>query len=220
MGALLFDLDGTLLDTDALHHGAFADILAERARTLSVEDYRTHIMGHPNQAILERFFPDEAPGHAAIMARKDAMVMDRMGGALAPTPGIHALLDRAAAWGWGVAVVTNAPRAVAVRMLAATGLAPRLPTLVIGDECAAPKPDPAPYRTAMALLGAAPRDSVAFEDSLSGLAAAVASGAYTIGMTGALDAARLRGAGAHATVADFTDAGLLAHLQTMKDRRP
>ena len=57
--ALLFDLDGTLVDTDHLHHGAFRAILAERGRALSLADYRAHIMGHPNDAILARFFPGE-----------------------------------------------------------------------------------------------------------------------------------------------------------------
>ena len=68
-------------------------------------------------------------------------------------------------------------------MLAAAGLAHRLPTLVIGDECERAKPDPAPYRAAMAALGATPSRSVAFEDSRSGLRAARAAGAHVFGMT-------------------------------------
>jgi beta-phosphoglucomutase-like phosphatase (HAD superfamily) len=52
--ALLFDLDGTLVDTDHLHHAAFAAIMAERGRELSVEEYKAEIMGKPNAAILER----------------------------------------------------------------------------------------------------------------------------------------------------------------------
>jgi HAD superfamily hydrolase (TIGR01509 family) len=172
--ALLFDLDGTLVDTDHLHHGAFAAILAERGRDLPLAEYRTHIMGHPNDAILARFFPGEDSG---ILDRKEAMFRDSLAASVEPVPGIHALLDWAEASGAGCAVVTNAPRDNAVAMLAAASLAHRLPTLVIGDECGRPKPDPAPYRAAMAALGATPSRSVAFEDSRSGLRAARASGA-------------------------------------------
>ena len=115
MIALLFDLDGTLVDTDHLHHAAFSAILAERGRGLTVDDYRAHIMGQPNGAILDRFFPGE---HPAILDRKEALFRDSLAASLEPVPGIHALLDWAEANGAGCAVVTNAPRDNAVAMLA------------------------------------------------------------------------------------------------------
>ncbi len=114
-----------------------------------------------------------------------------LAGSVEPVAGIHALLDWAEADGAGCAVVTNAPRDNAVAMLAAASLAHRLPTLVIGDECARPKPDPAPYRAAMARLGVTPSRSVAFEDSRSGLRAARASGAHVFGLSTGLTAEEL-----------------------------
>lgn len=215
MIALLFDLDGTLVDTDHLHHAAFSTILAERGRGLTIDDYRAHIMGQPNAAILERYFPGE---DAAILARKEAMFRESLAASVEPVPGIHALLDWAEANGAGCAVVTNAPRDNAIAMLAAASLAHRLPTVVIGDECERPKPDPAPYRAGMAALGATPSRSVAFEDSRSGLRAARASGAHVFGLTTGLAPAELVNAGAHATIADFEDSALWAHLETLKTR--
>ncbi len=213
--ALLFDLDGTLVDTDHLHHAAFATILAERGRDLSLDDYRTHIMGQPNNAILARFFPGEDVG---VLHRKEAMFRDSLAASVEPVPGVHALLDWAEAVGAGCAVVTNAPRDNAVAMLAAASLDNRLPTLVIGDECARPKPDPAPYQAAMAALGATPSRSVAFEDSRSGLRAARASGARVFGLTTGLEPEALLQAGAHATIADFTDPALWTVLEQLKAR--
>ena len=212
---LLFDLDGTLVDTDHLHHGAFAGILAARGRALTLDEYRTHIMGHPNEAIRERYFPGE---DMAILDRKEAMFREALAASVEPVAGIHRLLDWSEAAGAGCAVVTNAPRDNAVAMLAAASLAHRLSTVVIGDECARPKPDPAPYRAGMAALGATPSRSVAFEDSRSGLRAARASGAHCFGLTTGLTAAELLNAGAHATIADFTDPALWAHLETLKAR--
>ena len=80
-----------------------------------------------------------------------------------PIAGIHALLDWAAEQGVGTAVVTNAPRRNALAMLAAAGLAARLPIVIIGDECVRAKPDPAPYQAGMAALGL---DATGAEDDL------------------------------------------------------
>jgi HAD superfamily hydrolase (TIGR01509 family) len=213
--ALLFDLDGTLVDTDHLHHAAFAAIMAERGRELSVEEYKAEIMGKPNAAILERYFPGE---DIALLDRKEAMFRDCLPVRVEPVAGIHALLDWAEANGTGCAVVTNAPRDNAVAMLAAAGLAERLPTLIIGDECERPKPDPAPYRAGMAALGATPSRSNAFEDSRSGLRSARSAGAHVFGLTTGLAHEDLLQAGAHETIADFADPGLWSRLEALKAR--
>jgi beta-phosphoglucomutase len=213
--ALLFDLDGTLVDTDHLHHAAFATILAERGRELPLAEYRAHIMGHPNADILGRYFPGEAP---AILDRKEAMFRDALAASVDPLPGIHALLDWAEANAIGTAVVTNAPRQNALAMLAAAGLAHRLPVLVIGEECERAKPDPAPYRAAMAAIGATPSRALAFEDSRSGLRAARSAGAHVFGMTTGLTPDELLQAGAHETIADFTAPALWTRLDQLRTR--
>jgi beta-phosphoglucomutase-like phosphatase (HAD superfamily) len=84
--------------------------------------------------------------------------------------------------------------------------------LVIGDELAAGKPDPLPYLTGLQRLGGEAARAVAFEDSLSGIRAASAAGIFTFGMRTALEDDALRGAGASAVIADFSDPALHAHL--------
>lgn len=214
--AFLFDLDGTLVDTDRQHHAAFAALLAERGTDLGFDTYREHIMGKPNPAIMAQFFPGEAARHTEIAESKEALYRAALPERIAPVDGIHALLDRLDADGHAVAVVTNAPRATAEASLRASGLAPRLPVVVIGEECPRPKPDPAPYRVAMEALGVAPDRAIAFEDSPSGLAAARASGAEVFGLATGLDAAALLQAGAHHAIADFTDPALWAYLEHRK----
>ena len=110
MIALLFDLDGTLVDTDHLHHGAFATILAERGRDLTLDEYRAHIMGQPNAAILARYFPGEV---MAILDRKEAMVRDALAASVEPVAGIHALLDWAEANGAGSTEAARLSRNIA-----------------------------------------------------------------------------------------------------------
>jgi HAD superfamily hydrolase (TIGR01509 family) len=128
-----------------------------------------------------------------------------MGASATPTRGAAELLAYAEARGLPRAVVTNAPRANAEKALAALGLAKSLPLLVIGGELARSKPDPLPYLTALELIGASAEKAVAFEDSLSGVQAAVAAGLAVVGITTGLSAERLLAAGAVFAVEDFRD---------------
>ncbi len=205
----LFDLDGTLMDSDALHHAAFNTILSRWNRSVDVEYYKTHIMGASNAMIFNHLFPGMlASEYQPLAEEKEQLFRSQLDQQVAPTPGIERLLDHIARIGGRTAVVTNAPRANAELMLKATGLAGRFDTLVIGDELERAKPDPLPYLTALRLLGGTPGQAVAFEDSSSGVKAASSAQVWTFGMLGGLDEARLRAAGAHAVIRDFNGQAL------------
>ncbi|MHA6344038.1 HAD family hydrolase [Roseivivax sp. CAU 1761] len=217
--ALLFDLDGTLIDSDPLHVAVFREFFARLGREIDEAHYLRHIHGRHNPDIFAEAFPGQDA--QALGEEKEALFRARLPARVPPVAGLTALLDRAEARGWPCAVVTNAPRANAEAMLAALGLSERLTHLVIGDEAARPKPDPAPYRAAMAALGVAPSRALAFEDSPSGLRAARASGAFTIGMGSSLAPDRLREAGAQACLKDFADPRLEPILAALEEgRRP
>ncbi|BBK31935.1 beta-phosphoglucomutase [Stella humosa] len=208
---LLFDLDGTMTDSDALHIEAYRRILAPAP--LSVADYRAKVMGATNPAIMEWMFPGRPVAeHEALSDRKERLFRSLVEH-LEPTPGLPALLAWAGRHGIRVGVVTNAPRANAELMLAALGLGDRFPVLVIGDELARGKPDPLPYLTGLERLGSTPERALAFEDSRSGVRAAAAAGIETIGMRTSLDDATLRQEGAAWTMDDFTDRDFLARLE-------
>ena len=203
--ALLFDLDGTLADTDALHLTAFQKVFARHGVGLTRAQYIGGIMGNSNPRISAQFLPHlDEDARAAALEAKEALFRDALG-ALEPVAGVVALLDFAQAHGVPCAIVTNAPRANAVVMLEALGLTGRLPIRIIGHELARAKPDPLPYLTGLELTGADAAHSLAFEDSLSGLRAAVGAGLAVVGLTTTLDEAALLGAGATIAVADFTD---------------
>ena len=149
------------------------------------------------------------------------MFRESLAASVEPVAGIHALLDWAEADGAGCAVVTNAPRDNAVAMLAAAASPHRLPTLVIGDECARPKPDPAPYRAGDAPRSASrPSRSSPSRTRRSGLRAARGSGAHVFGMTTGLAPDELLAAPAPTPrIADFTDPALWAHLDQLEGPR-
>ena len=203
--ALLFDLDGTLVDTDALHLIAFQSVLAKHDVALTKAQYVETIMGSSNAMIGAAFLPHlSAAEQESVIAAKEAAFRGMLG-KLKPVAGVTALLDYADSHGIRCAVVTNAPRLNAAVVLAALGLAGRLPMQIIGPELARPKPDPMPYVTGLKKTGADAAHSVAFEDSLSGLRAAIGADLVVVGLTTTLDEATLTRAGATIAVADYTD---------------
>jgi HAD superfamily hydrolase (TIGR01509 family) len=203
--ALLFDLDGTLVDTDALHLTSFQKVFAGHGISLTKAEYVEKIMGSSNGLIGEAFLPHLSPQEREdILDAKEAAFREMLG-ELKPVAGVTDLLDHADAEGIPCAIVTNAPRANAEVVLKALGLDGRLPLQIIGGELARAKPDPLPYLTGLERTGADAAHSVAFEDSLSGLRAAIGAGLSVVGMTTTLSAATLERAGATLAAADFTD---------------
>jgi len=203
--ALLFDLDGTLVDSDAEHLVAFQRVFAPHGVKLDRSEYAAHIMGASNEMIASRYLAHlSLPEQVAILDAKEAAYRDALG-ELEPILGALALLDFADRRGLKRAVVTNAPRANAEKVLSALGIGRRLPIVVIGGELPRSKPDPLPYLTALARTGASAAHSLAFEDSLSGVRAAAAAGLAVVGMTTTLEARTLIEAGATFAASDFTD---------------
>lgn len=211
--ALLFDLDGTLVDTDHIHFSALSRVFADHGVALDFPTYRNHIMGGSNVDIARQFL-----GHLpfekglAELYRKEALYREELA-ELTPVAGVVHLIDKALARRIPLAVVTNAPRLNADLVLKGLGLAERLPLVVLGDELAHGKPHPLPYLTGLEKTGGVAARSVAFEDSASGIGAAVAAGIPVIGLTTALDEARLLELGAVMAVKDFTDARVWAFVE-------
>ena len=203
--ALLFDLDGTLVDSDTEHLVAFQRVFAPHGVELSRSEYAANIMGASNEMIASRYLSHlSLVEQAATLDAKETAYRDNLG-ELEPILGALALLDYADRRELERAVVTNAPRANAERVLAALGIGQRLPILVIGSELARSKPDPLPYLTALERTGALAACSIAFEDSLSGVRAAAAAGLAVVGMMTTLDSRTLIEAGATFAASNFTD---------------
>ncbi len=208
---LLFDLDGTLVETDPTHLAAFNDdarpLRHRRGRGISTTLTSS---GFPNADIFMRILPGlTVADHVRLADEKEALFRSRAGG-LKPATGLLELLDRADASGVASIVVTNAPRANALMMLGALGIGDRFRGMIIGDEMANPKPHPEPYLVGLERLGARTDHAVAFEDSRSGVRSAAAAGLSVVGMSTSLDADALKGAGAHIVARDFTDPELIS----------
>jgi HAD superfamily hydrolase (TIGR01509 family) len=211
--ALLFDLNGTLAVSDSQHLVAFQQVFAPHGIALDHSAYAANIVG-PSNEVIARLYLSHLPPHelaATLEAKEDAY----RGGLddLEPIEGAVALLDYADQRGLKRAVVTNAPRANVEKVLGALGNRHRLPILVIGAEVARAKPDPLPYLTGLERTGTQAGHSLAFEDALSGVRAAVAAGLRVVSMATTLDPQTLIEAGATLAATDFSDPRTFALIE-------
>ncbi len=212
--AALFDLDGTLCNSDHLHFAAWRDELAavHNSFDLSYEDYKSRISGKPNALIAQEFLPSlDEQQRAAACASKEARFRELASDAdaLQPLKGLLGLIASLQSSKIQIACVTNAPRVNAEFMLRRIGLLTCFEHLIIGEECSSSKPSPEPYLEAMRRFKLEPDSCVIFEDSFSGLAAALASGcALTIGLSTTHSADTLKRMGAHAAFLDFSHLGV------------
>src|SRR5580692_6555402 len=91
--ALLFDIDGTLADTDSLHLEAFNLILGPRGHVFDHERFTRELQGFSMASIRERFLANELPARqVAIMEEKEEAFRSLVSGQIKPTPGLLALL--------------------------------------------------------------------------------------------------------------------------------
>lgn len=205
LDALLFDLDGTLTDTDKLHLLAMQQLLLEEGRVFTEAEFDAHVSGRANADLCRYLFPDRPVSEHQLFAERKEARFRALSPTLQPTAGLLRLLEHAEHRRIGVAVVTNAPRANAVHMLGAMGLEQRFAHVLVAEELPRAKPDPLPYLTGLERLQARATHSLAFEDSVPGVKAASGAGIFTVGLSTSQRPEALLEAGAQLVVKDFDD---------------
>jgi len=175
-------MDGTIIDTEPFWMDAETELIASFGGTWSHEDALTLVgqgLWHSARVLQSRGV--ELPEDEIIGQLTDIVLGRIERGGLPWRPGAHELLTELRAAGVPTALVTMSIRKLAVVVDRAIDF-PAFDFVVAGDDVEHSKPHPAAYLRAAELLGVDPRDCVAIEDSLPGVAAAVASGAATIGV--------------------------------------
>jgi HAD superfamily hydrolase (TIGR01509 family) len=206
IGALLIDMDGTLLDTEPLHFEAHRRFLA----TVGIVPTEAELVGNIGKGDVT-FYQDymvrygKTGDAVAWVEAKTRTLMDLYRTQGVPIrPGAHELLDHAAIEGIACVVVTSSERALAAVALAVCGLAARLPVRICREDTQRHKPDPAPYLLAASRLSMPSESCLGIEDSGSGVAAAHAAGCTVVGVRGHIPEAELRRRGA-VTIVDRLD---------------
>jgi HAD superfamily hydrolase (TIGR01509 family) len=212
--ALLFDLDGTISETDSLHLPTWVDALQPFGVEVDEEFYRHRISGRNTAEIVRELLPDLTDEQGrSIGDAKEASFRERAS-ALEPLHGLVDFVERGRERGMWIALVTNAPEENVETILSALKLRDFFDVVVLADDVGAVKPDPAPYSAALKRTGVPAERALAFEDSVSGIASSVAASIPTVGITSSQDPEKLIGAGAFMTAENFTDPQLLTLINT------
>lgn len=186
--AVLFDMDGTLVDSEKVWDVALYE-LAEHAGGKLSEPARLAMIGSSmatSMRILREDLVQPDRDEAADVAWLERRVEELFAEGLIWRPGALELLRAVRAAGVPTALVTSTGRRLVEVALDTLGRE-NFDVVVCGDEVSAPKPDPAPYRTAAELLGVRIEECVAIEDSPTGMASAVASGAAVLAVPAELE---------------------------------
>ncbi|WP_394886060.1 HAD-IA family hydrolase (plasmid) [Mesorhizobium sp. AaZ16] len=187
--ALLFDVDGTLAETEELHRICFEEAFANAGHDwewprdiyrdlLKITGGKERILHYLDRMSLD-IGADAATRVAALHAEKNRLYALRTKFGVALRPGVRRLITEARGRGVAVAIATTTSRSNLDALLAAAfgrAGAAWFSAIVTGEDVSRKKPDPSAYLQVLGLLGLAPSECVAFEDSLNGLVAAKTAG--------------------------------------------
>jgi HAD superfamily hydrolase (TIGR01509 family) len=174
--AVLFDMDGLLVDSEPLWLAAETAIMARLGGEWSAEDQKQLLGGSLERSVRYLLAKATRPASPELIGEwlmSDVTERVRRGG-VPVRPGARELVAAVERAGLPRGLVTGSERNFMEAVLASTGM--RFDVLVCADDVTAPKPDPEPYLLAAKLVGVHPADCFALEDSPNGVASAEAAG--------------------------------------------
>ncbi|HYL76398.1 MAG TPA: HAD family phosphatase [Bryobacteraceae bacterium] len=185
-GAVLWDMDGTLVDSEEYHWLSWRDTMALEGVPVTREQFLASF-GQRNDAILPQWLGQDATKDRIqrIGDAKEALyrklVRER---GLQPLPGAKEWVARLHKEGWRQAIASSAPRANVEVVLEVTGLGSYFQAIVSAEDVTAGKPDPQVFQKAAERLGVPPARCIVVEDAAAGVEAARRAGMRSIGVSG------------------------------------
>lgn len=181
--AILFDMDGVLIEAKEWHYEALNKALDLFGMPISRHDHLTTFDGLPTRTKLrmlsiERGLPD--PLHEFINDLKQQYTTEMVHTLCKPRFAQERALSALKAKGYKLAVCSNSVRNTVHLMMDCAGLAPYLDTQISNEDVSKGKPDPEMYLKAMAEFGLQPHECLILEDNENGIRAARASGAHLL----------------------------------------
>ena len=176
LAAVLFDMDGLLVDTEPLWLETETEVMARLGAPWTPEDQQALLGGSMARTVGYLLARATRPAPAETVERwmTEGVLARVRAGRVTVRPGIRELLAEVTSVGLPHALVTSSQRVFAEAVLDATGIT--FPLTVCAEDVTAGKPDPEPYLLAAKLLDVDPVRCVALEDSPNGVASATAAG--------------------------------------------
>lgn len=179
--AVIFDMDGVLVDSEPAFFDAINEVLAEEGRSVEFEPYRRLLGTSVEVAWRELIEMLDLRGNLEdYLRRYDAVLLDCLRCPRPPLPGVIELLEELDYRSVMIALATSSLRSWSDAVLESAGLQDRFRTIVTADGVENKKPAPDLYLKAAALLCTPPGDCIAVEDTQPGIASAKAAGMYAV----------------------------------------
>jgi HAD superfamily hydrolase (TIGR01509 family) len=203
--AVIFDMDGVLIDSGAHHRAAWRALLAELGEEPAHPEYWRLTIGRPSEEALPLLLGRRVPDHESwrLARRKRDLYVSFAREGMVSVTGVKEFVAALSRLGVPRAVGTSASRFDVDRMLSGVGLRRHFDVIVTADDVTLGKPDPEVYELAAARMGMPAASCLVFEDSLVGVVAARRAGMRAIGVSTAHSEEELRQAGAERVIADF-----------------
>lgn len=183
--AVIFDMDGLLLDTETLWHAAEVELFARHGDEFTWDD-KLAVIG-TNRAITAEYFRSRLGGTPErgleLVDEMIELMHVRVQEAVEARPGAIELMSRLRELdGMRIGLASNSPRFLVDAALESAGMTDAFDVIVTSDDVEHAKPEPDIYLLACQRLGVDPAEAVALEDSASGVQAAKAAGLTCIGV--------------------------------------
>ena len=210
--ALLFDLDGTLSNTDAVHFPNWIEVLRPYGVEVNRELYEEHLSGRVDREGIDRVLPDLSDEEAEVLLETEELRARQRASEIGPLPGLRGLIEAARRRGLPLALVTNSTVEDAGEILQPLGLHGAFGPVIHPQDTEEDKPAALPYERALEELGLPADKVVAFEDSPTGVRSAVEAGIPVVGITTGHTPEDLLEAGVEIVVGDYMDPALYGFL--------
>ncbi|MBZ4415566.1 HAD family phosphatase [Myxococcus sp. RHSTA-1-4] len=204
--AVVFDMDGTLVDNMGFHNEAWVALARKLGLSLTAEDFQTRFAGRKNEEILPVLL-GRALSHeelARLAEEKESHYRTLYRPHLKLHHGAEAFITRLREARVSVAVATAAPQGNRELVLDGLGIRSLFHRVVGAEEVTRGKPAPDIFLAAAKALGVEPSACLAFEDAILGVISAREAGMSVVGITTGASAEQLRDAGAQWILPDFT----------------
>jgi len=182
--AIIWDMDGVIVDSGRFHFYAWQQALAEHGFSFTEAQFR-QTFGQRNREILLQFLGDRYSPELeqAISERKEALFRENLRGKAQPLPGVLTWLDRLKAQGFRHAVASSGPSQNIEAVIGELGLGYYFDAIVCGESLPAGKPDPTIFLHAAEMLDTPPSRCVVIEDAVAGVEAAHRAGMKCVAVT-------------------------------------
>lgn len=182
--AVIFDMDGVICHTNPFHSIAFQEFFAKRNLYPTEEEFKDHMYGKNNSYILSHFLGRTVEGEelAKLEDEKESLFREIYKSKVEPISGFLPFFHDLKKESLPTAVGTSAPMANMELIIGKLGIQSHMESMLASEDVRKHKPDPEVYLKSAQNMGVAPENCLVFEDSYSGVSAALNAGMKVVGV--------------------------------------